>query len=305
VIDTGQRNELRTIIKEQQAEIEMLAQELRNLRDVTAQARTLSLDTTAVRSVIGSMVTVVRAGERFVPAEWRVAMPSQSFIEDAVEIHEALRQKNYPALVAWLGESASTYFRAQGNPQTLRYLSFASTLASARTEAEVTRALRTVSAPVGSYRLKRAQPNSRQRPVVVSLNGYVGGGGGVEWSEATDAQPSARAAHVGASVPLGLEVSKATGKGSIGFFIPIIDLGTVTSQRLGDGKTSGDAEIGFEQVLAPGLYVVWGPWSDRPLSFGLGVQSVGSLRESQVDEGLLDVWRFGAFVGLDLLLLRF
>jgi hypothetical protein len=249
----------------------------------------------------------MRAGERFVPQAWRLSMPSSSFVDDALEVHEALRQKNYPVLVAWLGEAASTYFSsAERNPNTLRYLSFASTLASARTEEDVTRALRTMSAPVGSYRLKRQQPESTRRPVTVSINAYMGGTLGVERSEATDAQNEGRAGYFGATVPLGLEVSRAMWGGSMSFYIPVLDLGTVTSQRFaGDDDTEGSPEIGFRQVLAPGFYLVYGPWSDKPFSVGVGVQSVGRLRESTEDEQSLDVWRFGGFVGLDLMLLRF
>ncbi|HEX2209977.1 MAG TPA: hypothetical protein VHG93_20040 [Longimicrobium sp.] len=307
VVGDQQRTALINIMEEQQAEIEMLAQELRTLRDLTSQARTLSLDTTAVRAVVGSVLNVMRTGERFVPQEWRISLPSSSFIDDALEIHEALRQKNYPVVVAWLGQAASTYFSsASRNPNTLRYLSFASTLASARTEEDVTRALRTMSAPVGSYRLKRQQPESTRRAVTISINGYVGGGVGVERSEATDAQDEGQGGYFGAAVPLGLEVSRAMWGGSLGLYIPVVDLGTVTSQRfLGDDDTEGSPEIGFRQILAPGFYLVYGPWSDKPFSFGVGVQSVGGLRESTADERELDVWRAGLFVGMDIMLLRF
>jgi hypothetical protein len=288
-IATGHQAALRKMIEEQQAEIEVLAQELGSLRETASQARTMLYDTSAVRPVIASMLNVVRAGERFVPVEWRSSMASSGYIDDALEIHEALRQKNYPALVAWLGAAAHTHFRDSKNAQALRYLSFASTLASARTEAEVTTALRTVSAPVGSYRLKRAQPNSTKRPVVVSLNGYVGGGFGLEWTESTAEQEGSQGTQFGAAIPIGLEVSTGLGGGSIGFYIPVIDLGTVTSQRFGGDDESGNPKLGFQQILAPGAYLVWGPWSDKPITVGVGVQSVGRLSGSSAGKMRVDL----------------
>ncbi len=205
----------------------------------------------------------------------------------------------------------------------LQYLSFAASLAGARTEEEVTVALRTASAPVGSYRSKRNQDTRepflrRWGPTTASVVGYPGLTFG--WERPAGGRLPGRddANHVGLSLPVGIEISRGSPLGAFSLFASVIDLGTLASARFNGDEESDESELsttpelGFGQVFAPGIFFMVNArgW---PLSLGFGLQSVGNLRERSVTASdgsvtrteRVDVVRASVILGVDATLFHF
>jgi hypothetical protein len=190
-----------------------------------------------------------------------------------------------------------------------RYLPFIGELAQAKDPAEVEKLLQGAAAPVGSYRGKRG---SGKRSVTV--NGYLGAAGGWEWL-ADGSLPHASSFRGGLFAPIGIEVSRGFGDASsIGVFLSVIDLGALVDFRTAsETETHGtgmeavqveqQAVLGFDQVFAPGLHLVWGI-SDTPLVLGAGAALTPNLRrvtfvgDQTTDE--VTALRVGAFLAIDI-----
>jgi len=190
-----------------------------------------------------------------------------------------------------------------------RFLSFAATLASARSSREVSVALREASAPVGSFRAKRNQFNPsdetsdrrRWHPTSASIVGYLGVTGGLE-EEGRFPGRSTRAKHFGAALPIGVEVSQGFPGGALSLFAPVIDVGTLASAQLG-GDDAESSSPTLRQIIAPGLFLVWNISRTVPFSVGAGAQLVPELRER--DGERVDVVRASVFVGVDVTIFNF
>jgi hypothetical protein len=204
----------------------------------------------------------------------------------------------------------------------VKYLSFAASLAAAQSAEEVATALRTASAPVGSYRSKRNQEDTgpvlkRWGPGSVSAVGYLGGTFG--WERVGGRAPSTNDAnHAGLALPIGIEISLGSPLGALSVFAPVLDVGMLASARLRGDENDGTAvsaspQIGFEQVFAPGAYLMLNTTRSWPLSMGFGLQSVGALREREVRDASgvvvrtekVDVVRASFIVGVDATLFHF
>ena len=158
----------------------------------------------------------------------------------------------------------------------IKYGSFMANVATARTSEEVKEAIEVVALPPGSYRVKR------ESQVNVSLNGYVGFYGGDEYMAASEKGHSFSA---GLFAPVGIAVSRGKirndetrGGKSLTFFASIIDLGALASFRFNDDQTNVASDIHFEDIFAPGGFLIWG-FGKAPICFGVGVQMGPSLRD--------------------------
>ncbi|HEX7241618.1 MAG TPA: hypothetical protein VF263_15170, partial [Longimicrobiaceae bacterium] len=271
----------------------------------------------------GTLLQTVGTALEIVPSTLQPgSSPLRGALADAARLNEALAGRDYSALVGWVVEQP--VLRAAAGPTGMKYLGFASTLAAARSADEVATALRTVSAPVGSYRAKRNQFDppegwslpQRVRsgeswgPLAVSVTGFVGGAFGKETARglATGASGTpageAEESYYGLALPVGLELSAGVPFGSVSLFASLLDLGTLSSRRTGGGTQVDDgAEVGWSQVLAPGAFVTLGV-RGMPLVVGYGVQRVEGLRESADGTRTLDVHRHGVFVGIDVTVFR-
>jgi hypothetical protein len=248
----------------------------------------------------GAVIQLLSTARGLLPANTE-AGGFERYIQDALALHQAFARRDYGMIVGWIG----TLPEVKVDAKVLRYVSFAASLASASNSEEVATALRTASAPVGSYRTKRNQVGG-WGPGTISLVGYLGLSGG---AEGIGSIPSSKdAAFAGVALPVGFEVSLGHPWGAVSAFASILDLGNLASVRLG-GPDSIEAapELGWEQVFAPGLFVVFNATRNIPLSVGVGLQAVQNLRESNTDTGSsrVDVVRFGAFIGVDATLFQF
>ena len=141
--------------------------------------------------------------------------------------------------------------------------------------------------PVGSYRIKRTSRFN------ISLNAYPGGfiGGELLTPGEQEIKGEPLALNLAFTAPVGLAFSW----GKVGYkivksektvdkpeerkrkigpshsvFLSAIDFGAVVSFRL-SGADSGLPEFKWENILAPGLYYMYG-FKNSPISIGVGIQ---------------------------------
>jgi hypothetical protein len=153
--------------------------------------------------------------------------------------------------------------------------------------------------------LNRA-PNSKgsasikkQAPFSISLNAHVGLSFGQERLRGSNPKfYQAIATPIGLSFNVGLKKA-----GSLSILASAIDLGALTAYRFQDSTASVFPELRFENVLAPGGYLVYSlpKW---PISIGFGGQLGPHLRSVTAANGLglqnSGGWRWGAFVAVDI-----
>jgi len=301
---------LLTRVDEREADLMILVNQLQSLSGARApldELKDASAEELAQRALagVGPVLEVIGAARRFLPSGSDGVERFDRLVNDATVLHQALVSREYGRIVTWL-LTQTEFAQATHDPEVMRYLTVAAELASARNSAEVTVALRTAAAPVGSYRSKRSPGGSGWRPQSVSVVGYLGATAG--WEGTKDTRLFGDAHHVGLSLPVGVEVSTGFPGGALSLFASVLDLGTVASARLGGpDDVDSSPEVGFGQVFAPGLFSVWN-FKGVPLSFGVGIQAVPNLRERTTaagDKEQVDVVRFGAFIGVDATLFHF
>jgi hypothetical protein len=197
----------------------------------------------------------------------------------------------------------------------LKYANFMAAVAEANTPDEMERAIEAFALPPGSSRMKK-QPGQ----FAVALNAYTGLAGG--WEVLDGASKVQNFGSVAA--PLGLSLSWGLGKrhpvtkvdtlksgkvkikvreyGSLGLFVPIIDVGAVTAYRFNDANAQNLPELTWSNILSPGLYLTYHLPRKWPIAFGVGGQLGPGLRK--VTESGLEVdrsgFRYGAFVAVDI-----
>lgn len=217
------------------------------------------------------------------------------------------------------------------------WLPFIADLASAKDAETMQGVLESIAAPIGSYKVKRgsifvgldelpsASGTDRKakkkvkkgikdaggRNVHVMLNAYVGVQGGVELLLGDGGV----AGHLGPTVSIGPELSWGIGpSSSFSFYVPLLDVGMLGDFRLG-GKGNGsglaateDVEatpnIGFAQVFAPGLYMMFG-LGKSPFALGLGAQIAPALRattstDTAIPSQDFSTLRVGGFLAIDI-----
>ncbi len=318
---------LLTSLSARRAELVKLRQHLRTAEQAAELLRSASTGPDERQQVerffagSGTLLQTVGTALEIVPASLQPggsASRLRAALADAARLNAALAGRDYSALIGWVVEQPA--LRAAAGQTGVKYLGFASTLAAARSADEVAVALRTVSAPVGSYRAKRNQfrapaewsvvqeatsPRARG-PLAVSVTGFVGGAYGTEETRGLGAGAAGEEEdeYYGVALPVGLELSYGLPFGSVSLFAPLLDLGTMTSRRAGGGTgVQDDAEVGWNQLLAPGVFATLG-LRKVPLVLGYGVQRVADLRESADGSRTVDVYRRGVFVGIDVTVFR-
>jgi hypothetical protein len=183
----------------------------------------------------------------------------------------------------------------------LKYGTFMATISSAKTAEEVQQAIETIALPPGSYQVKR---ESRAN---ISLNGYLGLYGSGEYLPASKQNNSFSA---GVFAPVGVAFSaggykRADDRGgkSHSLFVSVIDVGTLASFRFMDPNTSVASTIQLKDIVAPGLYYVFG-FGKSPVSIGAGAQLGPNLRDidpagaPKINEDYY--FRYGGFIAVDI-----
>lgn len=317
---------LLTFAKAHQADIVSLVAHVQDGHDAlvkmradlsAAQPKKLDVDS----AVFDAVTELLQATSHLLPSDAVTgnAVPMLSEAADlATELMRALHAKDYAAIL----NSITPYLLADATPRNrsvLRVMSLASTLATASDAQGVTNALNAAAEPVGSYRAKRVG-DAGTHPYSITLNGYVGLGGGAEWSTKKKEVGEA-AGQFGLSIPVGLEMtvggthpnfpwyllplSLTNGFRSWGLFVPLVDLGNVANFRLKTDSLSDMPTVGFSQVFAPGLFVMAGIGDRHPFSVGLGGQYAPGLRKTLGTTDLASVIRLSVIFGVDVPVIRF
>jgi len=214
-------------------------------------------------------------------------------LDDSGMLLLAASKHDYVSIARWFIERGNSSW----NGPVVHVVLFAGNLASAESSDDVSTVLRTASAPVGTYRVKR-----RPGRVVVSLTSYPGLIGA---NENTDGFPGGEHANFagGLTIPIGFEISlgqplRWSPLGSLSAFFPVLDLGTIATGRKRSDSVRSEAEIGWEQIVAPGGFVVIGV-GRLPLAVGVGAQYVQRLRSNAATGTEVNVVRFGVFASID------
>ena len=179
-------------------------------------------------------------------------------------------------------DTTGRFYAKKVLPKILKYGNLAASLAEAESSDGVQAIIEAVALPAGSSSIKR------RAEITYSLNAYVGLSGGTAYNT----QSKNWAFETGVIAPIGPEISwghdKYDSKGgvekkpSFSVFVPLVDIGAVTTFRFGDSETEEVPTITLENIFSPGLYLISG-FRDKPISFGIGCQATPRLHKVTVD----------------------
>lgn len=228
---------------------------------------------------------------------------------NTLEIASEISNKNYNAAIvstlSLISENIKTDKGKEFKTFFVKYGSFAANVVEAKNSDEVEQAIESVALPVGSASIKKKTCFS------IALNAYLGGFYGNEYLADKASNKWATISGVYAPVAVafswGLNNSKGTNFGSVSALINVIDIGAVASFRLQDSTTEKLPEVTLQNILAPGLGLVYG-FPDFPLSVGYSYQYGPALRTitseaATVSPQLNRRWQF--FLAVDIPIFNF
>jgi hypothetical protein len=317
-------NTLETNVLSMQTMVESLKQQVKDKQITPAQAAGALLQTCS--SVVASGRELARAAKILTPA----ADTAIRQVITAADLAAAVLNQQYNTALATSLQLLQRVTNGMTESQ-VRVLTFASSVASARTADDVRAAITTAAVPVSSFRSKRNGVSGGPY-FWFGLNGYLGGTRGTEHLASPNDHSST---FFGPTLPIGVEASvripscmmnrlfKCSLVGSVSVLASAIDVGALTSTRLTSttttttttgtttagstaaAETVTDSDVSFAQVFAPGIFVVAGITRTWPLSVGYGVQRVPKLRKINNGDAV-DVTRRGVvFVAVDVPIFRF
>jgi len=224
-----------------------------------------------------------------------------------------LYEKQYAAAVMNSALLLNRYLPENTTTQKLiKYGSFAASIVESKNAEDISAALDAAILPTGSSSIKQHTDWS------VSINSYIGANWYTEKYKSTTVTNKAISFPTfGISLPVGVAFNKglrntSIGKvvGSVSLFASIIDLGAVASYQLStpDSITSKQLpDFTWQNLLAPGGFIVLGRLFNTPLSLGLGAQKGPALRNIRYTSGSTSVdlsdklsWRTGVFLAVDI-----
>ncbi len=240
-----------------------------------------------------------------------------SIIDDAVSACYDIKSQNYTSLVLHTSNMLNNILN--GNypfkDDYIKYGTFMANIVEADNSDEVKAAIEAAVLPVGSSSIKR------ETDVNISLNAYLGPMAGMEYLPALEQNQWAPV--LGITAPVGVAFSwgnigngrrksqeapnigcggKEKGGKSLTLFVPIIDVGALTTFRLSNDSTSVASEVKLANIIAPGLYLYWG-LGKGPISIGAGCQVGPQLREISATEINVDkniYFRYGINIAVDI-----
>ncbi|TCP24296.1 hypothetical protein EV195_106101 [Tenacibaculum skagerrakense] len=173
----------------------------------------------------------------------------------------------------YLPELTTNVFRVKDN-NVIRLVHFISNIATSNTSEDVENALESFALPTGSSSIKE------ETSTYVSINSFPGILFGREISNNT----IDNANFAGITAPIGLYGQFWNlNKGSLGIFVPIIDIGAPVRFRLDNNNDTGTLpDFNFKDIFSPGLYVSYG-FNRSPFAINAGIQYGPKLRD--IDNG--------------------
>lgn len=180
--------------------------------------------------------------------------------------------------------------------QMLKYGTFMANVIEAKSSDEVRDVIRAAALPPGSSVTKTYSSFS------IAINGYVGGAVGHDFFNGLSKSPINSAA---VWAPVGLSFNLGTNKkgiGTVGLFVPIIDIGALVSFRWDDSTTTLLPQFNARNLLAPGAYLTIGRIANTPITVSLGGQYGPQLRSINATNADIsqDAWRVGMTISCDI-----
>jgi hypothetical protein len=225
------------------------------------------------------------------------------FMRQCNALYFNVRQRNYTGAISNVIFCLNQMQREGSDVATmLRYANFVASIAEANSPEEVESAIDLFALPSGSSRLKK-QPGR----FAIALNAYSGLAGGGEILDGDDSGKPFGAI----MAPAGLSLSWGLGRrdaetvrdwGSLGFFVPLIDVGAVTAFRFQDDAAENLPDLTWRNILSPGLYLVYDTPGRWPMALGVGGQAGPGLRSVTVDGVEIGKGgiRYGGFLSVDI-----
>jgi hypothetical protein len=189
----------------------------------------------------------------------------------------------------------------------IKYGIFMANIVEAKNSDEVQAAVEAAVMPVGSSSVKR------ETDLNISLNGYIGPYSGTEYMPTLKQDKWAFTA--GLTAPVGIALSwgnngkgkdrsdnKKSGGKSLTVFLPIIDIGSFASFRMGNDSSKVASEVTLSNIVSPGLYFYYG-LGKSPVSIGVGGQFGPQLRGISAKDVNIDknyYLRFGFNIVVDI-----
>ncbi len=212
----------------------------------------------------------------------------------SLDAEEELKQV-YSAFLPELAAQKSI----KSNTQLVKFIHFVNDVAVADSPEDYEKAIEAFALPVGSSSLKE------KAVYYFSINSFPGILVGGEKT-----QDKELAGFIGFTAPVGLYLQPwgaFKNRGSLGIFLPIIDIAAPVRLRLDgskDTQTLPDFEL--QDIISPGFYLVYG-FPNSPFAVNAGIQYGPKLRDipESTDGGFTsaDSYRFGAGVTIDIPLL--
>ena len=294
--------------------LEEMARQVTRLREIQRNPQ-ISADPKLYSQYLLTTWGLGRAALRLAPTEVDSALMEQFYhadrvVKGSISAIERIRAKDYSGAYVELQLIAFQVFPVASMPKLFSsYGPMLAQLASADSPEAVQQTLQAAAAPVGSHRGKKGS-GARS----YGVNAFVGGQGGFEW---VAADPNESHTQGGLFAPVGFEASFGFGGGgSLGLFMSIADLGALMTVRSGgsqvidttsDRTVESGAEIGFKQVLAPGIFITLGVTKHLPVTLGTGVSVHPDLRrvtgEGSVESTSTKRWIL--FAAADMPIFRF
>ena len=187
--------------------------------------------------------------------------------------------------------------------QLLKYGILMASLSQAKTPDEAKQALDAAILPVGSSSIKYYSAFS------FALNSYVGGAYYTSNYQLRATNSKLKFNTLGVALPIGVNFSVTTRSkavGAVSLFASAIDLGAVASYRLSNPSNSGTQTLPaftFQNLIAPGLFIVLNRIANTPLAVGFGAQRAPQLDSVTGTSAAISTdpkWRIGAFLSLDI-----
>ena len=262
------------------------------------------------------------------------------FTDHLVNIYLLSKEEKYGLVIVELLKTVDATGLKKKNPNLYdilnKYGTFIANVAQAKSGQDVKEALDIAALPVGSYKIKRNTLSE------ISLNAYPGLALGVEYRQDAPANVASSTAVVAFTAPIGLGFNWGNRKDAVrdtveinaiktsnrneyltykkgtvrrsrvvtgashSLFISMIDIGAVTAFRINDDATEKLPEFTWENILAPGVFYVYGI-KNSPLSIGGGLQYGPQLRKITATNAEISESMFSAriFLSVDVPLFSF
>ncbi|MEL6969464.1 MAG: hypothetical protein AAFO02_04785 [Bacteroidota bacterium] len=191
--------------------------------------------------------------------------------------------------------------------EVFRYGYFVAAVAESENSQDVANAIEVFALPQGSGNQKKYNNFS------VTLQAYSGLTYGSEYLSDLDEEESGdidslRSPILAVSAPIGLAFNIGMRKyGSLSLFGSAVDIGALTAFRFNDPNSADLPAFEWQNIVSPGLYLVYGlPW-DLPISLGGGVQSGPQLRRVDGNFAIEQskARRWGVFLSVDIPITQF